>query len=188
MRKLLVRDVMVPLEEYATIHEDSLLVEAIHVLERFQKEIASSHYVHRAILVYDDDNKIIGKISQLDVIRSLEPKYENFGIRSTSLSGLSPEFIKAMVFDHDLCQADLDSIGSRIADKQVKEIMYEPTEGEKIEENATFGQAVHQFIIGHHQSLLVTKGHDVVGVLRLADMFNLVCGKIKEKSAKKEGG
>ena len=32
MQKLMVKDVMVPLEKYATIHEDRLLIEAIDAL------------------------------------------------------------------------------------------------------------------------------------------------------------
>jgi hypothetical protein len=38
-----------------------------------------------------------------------------------------------------------------------------------IEPDAPLGQAVHQLVLGHHQSLLVTKGKQVVGVLRLTD-------------------
>jgi hypothetical protein len=54
MQKYLVRDVMVPLERYATIHEDRLLIDAIDALEKAQKSFEESPYVHRAILVYDD--------------------------------------------------------------------------------------------------------------------------------------
>jgi predicted transcriptional regulator len=57
--------------------------------------------------------------------------------------------------------------------------MYRPTEGEKVEENATLGHALHALIVGHHQSLLVTRGNKIVGILRLTDMFKLVCERIK---------
>lgn len=181
MQKLAVRDVMVPLEKYATIHQDGLLVDAIDALEKAQKAFEESPYVHRAILVYDDTRKIVGKLSQWDVIKCLEPKYENFGdIRSTSLSGLSPDLIKSMMKQYSLWQVDLDDIGRRVAAKKVKDVMYKPTEGEKIEADATMGEALHSLIIGHHQSLLVTKDTEIVGILRLVDVFKLLCERVKK--------
>jgi len=50
-----------------------------------------------------------------------------------------------------------------------------------VKESATFDEAVHMLIIGHHQSLLVTdrKGEQVVGVLRLVDVFEEICSLIK---------
>ena len=51
--------------------------------------------------------------------------------------------------------------------------------GEKIEADATLGEALHSFVIGHHQSLLVTRGEEIVGILRLVDVFKLVCERIK---------
>ncbi len=181
MQKLMVKDVMVPLERYATIHEDRFLVDAIHALEKAQKAFEESPYVHRAVLAYDDNNKIVGKLSQWDVIKCLEPKYESFGdIRSTSLSGLSPELIKSMMEKYGLWQVDLDAICGRVARKKVKDVMYRPTEEEKIEANATIGEALHNLIIGHHQSLLVTKDSKIVGILRLVDVFKLLCERVKK--------
>jgi len=181
MQKLVVKDIMVPLERYATIHEDRLLIDAIDALEKAQKAFEESPYVHRAVLVYDDNRKIVGKLSQWDVIKCLEPKYESFGdIRSTSLSGLSPELIKSMMEKYGLWQVDLDDICSRVASKKVKDVMYKPTEGEKIEVDATMGEALHSLIIGHHQSLLVTKNSEIVGILRLVDVFKLLCERVKK--------
>ena len=52
--------------------------------------------------------------------------------------------------------------------------MYTPSNGEYVDEEASVAEAVHQFILGCHQSLLVTKDKKVTGVLRLVDMFELV--------------
>ena len=45
--------------------------------------------------------------------------------------------------------------------------MYNPTESEYISEDAYLEETIHMLIMGHHHSLLVTKGDDIVGVLRL---------------------
>lgn len=181
MQKLLVKDIMVPLGEYATIHKDRLLVDAIDELEKAQKSFEKSPYLHRAVLVYDDNKKIVGKVSKWDVIKCLEPQYESFGdMRATSLSGVSPILVQSMMEKYGLWQVDLDVICSRVAGKKVNDVMYKPTEGEKIEADATLGEALHSFVIGHHQSLLVTKGSEIVGILRVVDVFKLICERVKQ--------
>jgi CBS domain-containing protein len=58
--------------------------------------------------------------------------------------------------------------------------MYTPTEGEYVPKDAALDQAIHQLVVGHHQSLLVTgEGREIVGILRLTDVFQEVCGMIK---------
>ena len=57
--------------------------------------------------------------------------------------------------------------------------MYTPTEAEHVDIDATLDEAIHQLIIGSHQSLLVTEGGRVVGVLRLTDVFHEVMLAIK---------
>ena len=43
--------------------------------------------------------------------------------------------------------------------------------GEFVGENASLSVAIHQLLLGHHQSLLVTSDKDIVGILRLTDVF-----------------
>jgi CBS domain-containing protein len=180
VQKTTVRQVMVTLEEYPSVSEDASVYEAVLALEKAQEAFDRARYRHLAVLVQDREKRIVGKVSQWDLIKSLEPKYEEFGdMRTTSLSGLSPLLIKSMMDGFRLWQDDLDSLCNRAAVKRVKEIMYRPTEGEKVEENATLGEALHALVVGHHQSLLVTRDKHIVGILRLTDMFNLVCEKIK---------
>jgi len=57
--------------------------------------------------------------------------------------------------------------------------MYTPTEGEYVAEDATLDRAIHQLVIGRHQSLLVTHEDRIVGILRLTDVFMEICTLIK---------
>jgi hypothetical protein len=74
-----VKDLMVPLSEYATVMEDATLYDAVLSLEAAQEKFEDKHtrYRHRAILILDKDNNVIGKLSQLDVLKALEPKYQD---------------------------------------------------------------------------------------------------------------
>ena len=54
-----------------------------------------------------------------------------------------------------------------------------PTEGEYIDESASLGEAIHQLVMGRHQSLLVTREKDIVGILRLTDVFKYIFQTLK---------
>lgn len=176
-----VRDMMVPLADYATVSEEATLYEAILALEGAQREFDQTRDRHRAILVYSREKKIVGKLSQLDVLRSLEPQYKEIGVSpGYARFGLSPAFVKSMMEHWSLWVKPLDDICRKAGSVRVKEIMYTPTEGEYVKEEATINEAIHQLIMGHHQSLLVTRGGEIVGILRLSDVFKEVSEAIKK--------
>lgn len=181
MKTRKVKDLMVPLAEYATVSEDDSLHAAVLALEEAQKRFRQDAYKHRAILVLSKDRHVVGKLSQLDVIKGLESGYKKMGdFKGISHTGFSTEFIKSMLDKYDLWKKPLEDICRRAPHIKVKDVMYTPTEGEFVAEEATLDQALHQLVVGHHQSLLVTKdGGEIVGILRLTDLFQEVCMMIK---------
>lgn len=179
MKSIRVKELMVPIEDYATVSENATIYEAVLALEKAQAEFDQSRYHHRAVLVFDDKNKVVGKLSQLDLIKSLEPQYNKLlNIDVLSRTGYSLDYIETLGHA-DFWNKPLDDLCSKAANMVVKNIMYTPKEGEFIQESAEMNEAVHRLIVGKHQSLLVTRGKDIVGVLRLTDVFKLVCENIK---------
>ena len=171
---------MVPLSDYATVSEEATLYEAILALEKAQAEFDQSRYRHRALLVYDNKNEIVGKVSQLDILTALEPKYEKLGItKSLPRLGLSPQFQKTMIEQLRFWDKPMNDICKKAGRLKVKQFMHSPTEGEYVEENASLDEAINQLIVGHHQSLLVTRNEEIVGILRLTDVFMEIVGAIK---------
>ena len=168
------RDLMVPLEEYATVSEDATLKDAVEALEKAQAELdhKRSKYLHRAVLVLNKNKEVVGKISQMDILRGLEPKYKDIGdIRRVSLSGFSAQFLKSMMDSHRLWVHPLTDICAKAAETKVKDLMSTLTEGEFIDKKASLEEAIHIMLMGHHHSLLVTKDGNIVGILRLTDVF-----------------
>ena len=167
-----IKDLMVPLDEYATVNENATLYEAVVILEKTQAEFDRSRYRHRAVLVLDKNGNVAGKLSQLDVLRALEPKYQEMlkpgGVQG---SGFSKEFIQSMIRDYNLFENPLTDLCRKAGEQKVKQFMHNPTEGEYVDVNASLGEAIHQFVIGQHQSLLVTHDQNIVGILRLTDVF-----------------
>jgi CBS domain-containing protein len=185
MKTYIVKDLMVPLSEYATVSEDATLFDAILALEKAQGEFDQTRYRHRAVLIYDKNQKIIGKLSQLDALKALEPKYKELQTDGAARHlGFSTKFIQGMLDQFSLWATPLGDICKKAVARKVKEFMYTPTEGEYVLEDASLDVAIHQLIIGHHQSLIVTdKAGKIVGVLRLSDVFAAVFHKLKECGA-----
>ena len=179
MQTILVKEMMVPLKDYATVSENATMCDAVLALEKAQDEFDQSRYRHRAVLVYNDQNKIVGKISQLDLLKALEPKYNKvFDTGALSRTGYSLDYIKSLSHT-GFWNKPLNDICRKAAGMQVKNFMYTPREGEFIEESAELNEAVHRLIVGQHHSLLVTRSKEIVGVLRLTDVFKLVSERIK---------
>ena len=184
MQNITVKDLMIPLDEYATVRDDASLYEAVKALEKAQKDFNRERYLylHRAILVYDKNKKIIGKISQMDVLKALEPRYRDIGdFDAISRAGLSVEFVKSIMDHYDLYQRSFAEMCRAASDLRVKDIMYTPGSDEYVEENESLGNAIHHLIMGHHQSLLVTRDKDIVGILRLTDVFNEIFQRMDSK-------
>lgn len=181
MESIMVKDLMVPLEDYATVSEDATLFEAVLMLEKAQTNFNENRYQHRAILVYDKNDRIVGKLSQLDVLNALEPQFgDPEKLRMLDRFGMDGAYIRNLIEQHGFLKKPLLNICQRAADMKVKNIMYTPTKGEIVSEKAALNEAILQLLAGHHQSLLVTRGNDIVGILRLTDVFKQVTDTIKE--------
>lgn len=170
-KELKVKDLMVPLSEYATVSTEATLLDAVAALKKAQDEYDKDQYRHRAVLIYDDKRKIVGKVSQHDILRALEPKYEKMGAVGMRRFGFTTKFLQTMFDQFDLWDAALEDICKRASSLKVKNFMYTPTEGEYVDENASLRQAIHQLVMGHHQSMLVTRQNRIVGVLKLTEVY-----------------
>ena len=183
MKSYSVKDLMVPLEEYATVTEDATLFEAVLSLEEALEKFEDRHtrYRHRAILILDKDGNVVGKLGQLDVLRALEPKYQDMiEGKGSHRYGFAKHFMQSMLEDYHLFANPLDDICRKAGEQNVQKFMSTPSEGEYVSEDASLDVAMNQFIMGHHQSLLVTADKKIVGILRLTDVFAAVFHKMKD--------
>jgi CBS domain-containing protein len=193
MKSYRVKDLMVPLSEYATVPEAATLLEAVKALRKAQDEFGRNRYQHRAILVFDANNHFVGKLSQHDVIEALEPNYKSMGsdVNHGAMHrlGFSDAFVNSTLEQYHLWEMALENLCEKAVHLKVKDIMYAPGKGEFVNERTTMDEAIHRLIIGRHHSLLVTADHDareIVGVLRLADVFEFVSDAMHECVAVEE--
>jgi len=170
-----VKDLMVPIAEYATVAEDATLKEALAALDKAQKQFDDDRYAHRAIIVINSVQQVVGKVSQIDVLKALEPKYMDLcepGSESgMTRYGFTKKFFTDMCTQYNLWATPMSQLVRQAANRPVKSFMYTPEAGEYITEDSSLEEAIHMLVLGRHQSLLVIKDKKIVGVLRLVDVF-----------------
>ncbi|MBC2715300.1 MAG: CBS domain-containing protein [Desulfobacteraceae bacterium] len=181
MEKYLIKDLMVPISEYATVSEGATLFEAYLALEKAQEEYDHNKYRHRAILILDKNNRVIGKVGQLDVLRALEPKNEQFEMfEDISKFKFSSHFIMSLREQYLMQDEPLIDICKKTAQIKVEDLMRTPTKGEYVEEDTSLNIAIHQLVRGSHMALLVVRKNEIVGILRLTDVFAAIFHTMKE--------
>jgi CBS domain-containing protein len=176
-----VKDLMIPREDYATVDQNASLHEAVMALEKSQDKRHHSRYRHRAVLVKNEKDRIVGKLSMFDVLKALDPQpEENTSYHHSKRYGFDSSFIQSTRHKYDFWSQPLDDLCLKASKIIVKNIMYTPTLGEYVMVDTSLNAAVHQLVLGHHQSLLViNEERRVVGVLRLTDVFARVCDMMK---------
>ena len=180
MEEITVKDLVIDLDEYACVNEDATLFDAVMTLEKAWEDFNRSPFRHRYVLVLNHGGDVIGRISQWDVLRSLEPGYDKLGERvGLSRFGFRPEVLMKPIRELGLWENPLDDICRKAANIKVREIMYAPSPDQYIDENASLQQAIHSLVVGRHRTLLVKRGEKVVGVLRLSDIFMDVWRRMK---------
>ncbi|PIE67270.1 MAG: hypothetical protein CSA23_04740 [Deltaproteobacteria bacterium] len=189
MRNYIVKDLMVPISEYATVREGSTLFEAVLALEAAQEAYQENRYSHRAVLIIDKDKRVVGKLSQMDFLYALEPRDENLEqIRKLYQYGFSRKAVVLLREEYLKKSPPILDAYASAAKHHVADFMQRPTEGEYVSENTTLDMAVHQLTAGSNLSLLVTRGTEIVGVLRLADVFGAVFHAMKTSESQKTDG
>ena len=134
MQTFTVKDLMVPLAEYARVGENATLFEAVSALEKAQEDFDHARYRHRAILVMGDGGQVVGKVSQLDVLKALEPKYAEMACQKGLHNyGFSKTFTMSLLKSYDMWSTPLRDLCRKAVDIKVKDIMYTPSEGEYVE-------------------------------------------------------
>jgi CBS domain-containing protein len=181
MREHTVGSLMVPISEYATVPHTATLCEAVRALDRAQAAYHRSYYHHRAVLVLDEEGKAVGKLSQMDLVRALDPDIgRKLGKNSLARFGISDAYLEFTMDRYGWLNRPLRELCVEAGNRKVSDCMYSPSEDEYVNLDATLQEAVHRLFLGERHSLLVMDDDVLVGVLRLTDVFSTLTGIMKD--------
>lgn len=174
----LVRDLMVTAAECEHIHQDMTVREAMTALGRSHDASRSSgeSLNYGVNLVLNDDNQVVGKLSSVDIVMNMDPNYPYHQraepIAHTAAAGLSSALLKSLMQDSpSYGHESFENICQKMLDLRVRDCMSTSRSNGCVLESATLEEAIHKLALGSLQTLLVTSGENIVGVLRLCDVF-----------------
>jgi len=172
MKTIQIKEIMIPISDYVTVQKEDSLVEVLQCLEQTRK--SDKEHAHRDAIVADENGLYIGKLTMIDIFRALEPNYKKVD-KQQKMSMLSGEFVRQVARDFNLWMEPTQTIRERGSRLKVADAMHAPEEIEYIKETATLEKALHLYVMGIHQPLLVkNKDGKVTGVLRFGDVYEAV--------------
>jgi CBS domain-containing protein len=173
-----VKDLMLSLDEYATVSADSTVREALIALDEAQLGLDDDRHHHRAVLVLDTDGEVAGKLTHWAIMRRLEPTFlKTRDLVKITQAGLTQEFIDQLEDQFSGFTNTLSLMCAEAAKTKARDAMVPVNES--IDEDATLATAVHEMVLHHVQSMVVTRNDEVVGILRLSDVFQEVARLIR---------
>ncbi|MGE4468590.1 MAG: CBS domain-containing protein [Desulfovibrio sp.] len=174
MKSITVKELMVPLAEYVRVGKDDTLYQCFRTMEEDRERKGRSGHAHRDALVFDENGDFLGKVTMLDVLMALEPTYKRLMGESQDKASLTSDYVARLYRDYDLWTEPLDTLCEEGAGLKVSEIMQTCSKSEFMDEEDDVGKALHKFVMGVHQPVIVRKGEKLTGVLRLGDVFEKV--------------
>lgn len=170
MKEILIKTVMIPLPDYVSIKETDTVYDMFQVLEKSKSD---GRHAHRDVIVVDDNGKFKGKVTMIDIFRTLEPNY-NKVFKNYKDGTLTKDYVINAMRDFNLWAEPVRNICERGADIKISEIMHVPSKAEYLQENDSLEKGLHEYVMGAHQPLIVKNGDTVTGVLRFGDLFEVI--------------
>lgn len=162
-----IRDLIIPLDRYPHLNENQTLQAGIETFMSFCAG-PEERLLYSMLLVVNDQNQLVGKLSLLDIIHGLVPrlreaakvdKFEGKGVTSPDLTFLYEEaiFAKCGKNQHKPIKPLLQAIDfSLAADTHVL-------------------KALVMMSLRNDFNVPVTDNGAIIGVLRLAEVFKAMC-------------
>jgi CBS domain containing-hemolysin-like protein len=159
-------EIMIPIENYATIAIDSTLKEAVATLHKSMRGEDESCYCGRQTVLVTDNGKICGYVDIAEILTAIEPQFLKGGpYRGWEMPGnwAIPVFWEGLFNERCLT----------VANRRVNEIMHPlNSEIDVLDVNDTMIKAAYNLTKHGVNSIFVTKDGEVVGLLRNIEVFN----------------
>jgi predicted transcriptional regulator len=180
MDELKVSDLMIPVDRFVTISHRAKFYDALTAMEDAQEKYLAGQAEQRILLVRDDDGRIIGKLSPIDLLRGLETNYNNVDIEKTLSRFGQYSILKSIRADYNLWENPFKNLCSKAVGVQIMDFLKAPPDGQIVHQNDSIIKCFHLFIMNRHDSLFVVDEHLIVGLLRFSDVYRKIAATMKD--------
>lgn len=173
MRATRVGDIMIPLDEYPHVPDRFTLAQAMVELELGHIDTLGRKSMPRFLIVFNDQNQLVGICRRRDLLRGLEPRFMHGEDHGRSGPPYDVEF------DLNLLDFNPGSIidgMKRRAQRPVSEVMI--TNVVTIGYDESIMKAVYTIVHRDVTCLPVIRNDEVVGVVRTVELFHEIVKQV----------
>ncbi len=175
-----VKDIMVPLSQYVVVSEHDTIRVGLERMQESRASMPEDEYYHRAALVKNDANEIVGKLSYLGFLEALDPKYDNLEeLESAAGSGITRKDLHREMGNLGFWEEKYPIIKERADELTMKDAMMKFDQ--HIEEDAALIKAMHLMVQSNALSLLTVRDDHITGIVRLSDLFEEITNIVLSK-------
>jgi hypothetical protein len=165
-------DLMVPLADYAVVPADATVYQAMEALQHALSRLPPDRQPHRAVLVY------------FAFLRAMLPKRRSDHDHDLlERAGVGDDMRDSYRDMLDMLLGDLVDFEERARSTVVRDIYTPATIS--IQETATVYDAILSFLNHQTLSLIVRRGDEAVGILRLSDLFEEISRQVLQPATVK---
>lgn len=163
-REKSVRDIMIHVDDYSKVSTDDTVQKAVLTLmASFNKFISSGRIMetgHRSLLVYDQNETVVGIVCITDLIRALRPDY---------LSAAKPSTADSMQYSTMFWEGLFTTQVKKLASKKVGDIMSDTPLC--VDQSMNLMEVANLMYTSQIRRLIVTDDHKIIGVVREQEIF-----------------
>ncbi len=168
-------DIMIPLKDYPYINTNCTLLDAMEVFDRTHLQINGKTSLPRVLLVFNENDDLMGIVRRRDILRGLEPDF---------LSSKSMGYRKMLFdvrIDPNLTELNYDHLIEEIKTKTQRTVdeILKPVKGTVTHEDH-LGKIVYEMVENNVALIPVLDGETVVGVVRSVDVFDRIYHLLNE--------
>lgn len=182
--KLKVKDIYIKLDDYPNISFDAPVGHAIHVMHH----VIVDQHKYRTILVLDDEDRLKGYLSMRDLIRAVGPDYLHK--KQQAVKGNQP-------FNFDGLSQDLTALSLiwqegftlKLQDELSKPVSeYMTLMEDQVTLDDPIAKCIYVLLLHDLLVLPVVEDEEVVGVVRLVDIFERIADNVERAWMPKHKG
>ncbi len=167
-----VRDLMRPIGDFPTIRGSATFVEAMEALEQVQEDFRSGKAPENILLVHDGAERIVGRLSPMDIVQGLEPNYFRLDTIDRLPHGdLVQTVLKRTRMQLRLWQKPLPELCRIARNTRVESFVTMPPADHMVSVDDRITVAFDLFVVLRHGSLFVTDRGEIAGMIRFSDVY-----------------
>ena len=182
MDPMTVKDLMIPAEHFPRISQEESFGAAVRALDQCRADFQSGKKSTCILLVHDGQGRVVGKVSPIDLLMALEPRYSRLkgNIGEYARSHSYDKMIDSALDQAALWTTPFRELCANAANLPIKDFIRRPSAGQTVKATDSLDQVLHRFVMGRHDSLFVTDESRLVGMLIFSNVYTHLSTTMKD--------